>query len=383
MDLKKIRADFPVATNCRYFQSAGMSPVPLPVLEKIQNGYCQLSEYGDLHWHEDAEKQNQMFAVIAGMIGCSAEDIAFAESNSMAMSMVALSLKQKNKDFNIVSLEEEFPSNSVPFEYQGIEMKYVPHDQHRYSVESILEQTTPQTVAVVCSYVQYSTGFRLDIATLGKRLREKNILFIVNATQAFPFFLPNMQTMYIDVLTCSVHKWCFCGHVGTLFVTRPAYREKYPSPVAGWLSVDVSKSNDFIHTAKNKAFDLWPHAGQYLFASANLKSRLGLGYAIEYLKANNLPELSEYLLTMSGYLLKKLSMLPLDIASPANTKEERSGIVSFSLKNENNSELFEYLLAQNIQVAMRNNLIRASVNIFTNEEDIDVLCKAVEEYINK
>lgn len=383
MDFNRIRADFPVATNCRYFQSAGMSPIPLPVLEKIQAGYRQLSDYGDIHWHDDAQLQGKMFEEIAGMMGCAADDIAFSDSNSMAMSMVAMSLQQKGGTFNIVSLEEEFPSNSVPFEYKGIKMKYVPHENHRYSVKSILEHTDANTRAVVCSYIQYSTGFRLDIATLGRELKQRNILFIVNTTQAFPFFAPDMKKMNIDVITCSVHKWCFCGHVGTLFITSPEYRKEYPSPVAGWLSVDVSKSDDFIHTAKNKPFTLWPHAGQYLFASANLKSRLGLGYALDYLKANQLTELSAHILSMSGYLYKKLSELPVNIASPADTDHERSGIVSFSLKENNNVYLFEFLLSQNIQVAMRNNLIRASVSIFTNTEDIDVLCKAVETFITK
>jgi selenocysteine lyase/cysteine desulfurase len=74
-----------------------------------------------------------------------------------------------------VSLEDEFPASTIGFEHQGIEMRYVRPVDARYSVEEILAMTNDKTLAVVASYVQYATGFRLDLETLGKSLFEKKI----------------------------------------------------------------------------------------------------------------------------------------------------------------------------------------------------------------
>ncbi len=380
-DVNTIREQFPLTKEYHYFQSAGMSPVPLKVLEKITEGYKSLSEHGDLLWHDDMLQQQQMFAKIASIVSCKPEDVAFTDSNSMAMSLIAAALKQKHSGFNIVSMEDEFPSNSVPYEYQRIEMKYVQPQNHRYSVDSVLSLCNEKTLAVVTSYVQYCTGFRQNLMKLGGELKKQGILFIVNATQAFPFFPIDMEAMNIDVLTCSVHKWGFCGHIGTLLITSEKFRKEHPSPFAGWLSVDVTKSNDFIHTAKGKPFELWETAMQYNYGSSNYKSRLGLDVSLDYLASLDWENLRKHMFEISGYLIDQLKNIDVEIVSPCNTTEERSAIVSFSLKNKNNADLVNYLEQRKIITSLRNGYVRASVNIFTNENDVNALVQSIKEFV--
>lgn len=381
-DVASIRKQFPLTKEYAYFQSAGMSPVPLKVLAKVNEGYQSLSEHGDLFWHDDMQSQQIMFEKIASLVHCKASDIAFTDSNSLAMSLVAASFKQKKSNFNIVSVEEEFPSNSVPFEYQGIEMRYAQPQNHRYSVDSILSLCDNKTLAVVTSYVQYCTGFRQDLMKLGAALKERNILFIVNATQAFPLFPINMERMNIDVLTCSVHKWGFCGHIGTMFITAEKFRKEYPSPFAGWLSVDVSKSNDFIHTTKGKPFQVWKSSLQYNFGSSNYKSRLGLDASLDYLASLGWENIRSYLFEISDYLIERLKQTGVEIISPVDTNDERSAIVSFSLKEKSNAELVQFLEKRKVITSLRNSYVRASVNIFTNKNDVDILINEVENYLN-
>jgi len=381
MDIDKIRAQFPVCENYHYFQSAGMSPMPLPVYDKVMEGYTSLVEHGDIFFQKDIEKQDEMFETIAGMLNCSKEDISMAESNSMAMSLTGLALKNKHQKFNIVSMEEEFPSNSVPLEYLGIEMRYVKHKNHRYPVDDILALCDENTLAVQTSYVQYGTGFRQNLIQLGAELEKRNILFMVNATQAFPFFAPDMRAMNIDVLSFSIHKWGFSGHIGTFYVTSPEFRKNYSSPIAGWLSVDVSNSDDFIHTSKNKDFNLWEDGRRYLFASANLKSRLGFSASLRFLEQFGYANLRAHLFGISDYLLTRLKEIPCEIRSPHETDSERSAIVVFSINGKNNAEIVEKLAEKKIIVALRDGGIRASVNIFTNEEDVNALIDGLKELI--
>ena len=249
MNWDQIRNDFPAAKNVTYFQSAAMSPMPNQVLEKVIEAFTKINQFGDIHFLNDLVETEQVKEMLAGMLNTKAENLCILPNNSFAMSVLALSFKDKvNKPFNIVSMMDEFPSSTVPFEYQGITMKYIEPENSRFSIDKILDTIDENTVAVVTSYVQYCTGFRQNLQKLGKELKERNILFVVNATQAFPLFPIDIQSCNIDVLTCSIHKWGFAGHIGTIFYTSPEFRERFRAPLAGWLSVKVE--GDFIHTKK-------------------------------------------------------------------------------------------------------------------------------------
>lgn len=381
--MNEIRKHFPVCKNYHYFQSAGLSPLPDFIYQKFASNYQSLLNEGDFKWKEDIDQLKNTYQQIAKHINTDAENIVFVENNSLAMSLIGLSLLRKHEKFNIVSLEEEFPSNSVPFEYLNIEMRYVPHLNHRYNTESILKFCDHNTQVVVVSYVQYSTGFRLNIEELGHELKKRNILFVVNATQAFPLFPIDMQKYHIDVLTCSVHKWGFCGHIGTLFITTPEFRKQYPSPIAGWFSVDTSHHNDIIYTQKNNPFALWPSAQQYQFGSYNIKNRIVLADLLHFLNNIGTEKIIQHIEKMTTILIQQLQSLGITIISPVSNFFERSAIVSFTIGENKNTELVSFLEHKNIIVALRNNFIRASVNIFTNEEDIVALCNGIKSFLHQ
>lgn len=217
-DWTKIRKDFPITENSANFQSAAMSPIPTSVFKAMVEEYRSLHVHGDISWKDDMEKY------------------------------------QIPKPFNIVSMQDEFPASTIGFEYQDIEMRYVQPVASRYPIESILETLDEKTLAVVTSQIQYATGYRQDLLSLGRKLKNRGVLLVVNATQAFPYFPVDVKAAHIDVLSASLHKWGLTGHIGTLFFTTSAFREKFPSPWAGWLSVDT-EGKGFIHTAKNAASD--------------------------------------------------------------------------------------------------------------------------------
>lgn len=378
-DWKKIRKDFPITKKSIYFQSAAMSPIPSPVFEAIVDNYRKIHLQGDVHWPEDRAKYRKLCGDIAALINTEADNICFVQNTSTAMSVIALSIKnKKDTPFNIVSSEEEFPASTIGFEYLGIPMRYVSPTNSRYSIDSILEKVDEQTVAVVTSYVQYATGFRQDILSLGKALHERGILFIVNATQAFPFYPLDVQTMHIDALTCSLHKWGMTGHIGTLFFTTPEFRKMFPPPWIGWLSVDTGKK--MIHTAKNTPFRLHESAGRYEFGTQNLQTILVFQEALQYLEAIGLENISNRILALTDHLIGGLKKLGVRIVSPVENPDERSAIVSFSL-GEKNKECIEKLAKKSISVSPRAGYIRVSINIFNDFKDIDKLLSVLHSVI--
>jgi len=363
-DWNKIRRDFPVTKNMVYFQSAAMSPIPTPVFEALVENYRQIHQEGDIRWTENIKGYRKLCGDIASLMNAEADDVCFVENTSTAMSLLALSIK-KNVDmpFNVVSTEDEFPASIIGFEYLGIPMRYVRPVDSRYPPESIIEQTDDETAAVVTSYVQYATGFRQDLQALGEALRKKGILFIVNATQAFPYYPLDVRAMHIDALTCSLHKWGLTGHVGSLFYTSPAFRERFPAPWIGWLSVDCGDA--LVHTAKNAPFRVHDSARRYEVGSQNLQTVLAFQAALDYLQSIGFENIRNRIAELTDYLLEGLKKSAAEIVSPTDRPEERSPIVSFSLGAENR-DYVRKLARESIMVSLRDGNIRVAVNIFNN-----------------
>jgi selenocysteine lyase/cysteine desulfurase len=370
-DWNRIRKDFPITKKSVYFQSAAMSPIPSPVIAAIVKNYRKIHQKGDVLWTKDLAKYRKLCGDIASLVNTEADNICFVQNTSTAMSLLALSIKNtREMPYNIVSTEDEFPASTIGFEYLGIPMRYVPPSNSRYPINLILERVDEQTVAVVTSYVQYATGFRQNLHTLGKALHDRGILFIVNATQGFPFYPLDIQAMHIDALTCSLHKWGMTGHIGSIFCTTPEFRKIFPAPWIGWLSVDAGKS--FIHTAKNEPFRIYDSARQYEFGTQNLQTILAFQEALDYLKAIGFENIRSRMLELTDHLIGGLKELGVRIVSPTDKPEERSPIISFSM-GDKNKECIEKLTQESILVSPRAGYIRVSVNIFNNMEDIDKL----------
>ncbi len=377
-DWKRVREDFPVTRERIYFMSAGMSPVPTPVLRRITDEYNKLNTSGDLFWERDIQAYKALCARLGWHVGADADDLAVVMNTSTAMSIVAMSLKQEGDDFNVVSVKDEFPSTTVPFEYQGIRMKYVEPDGARYPVERILGSVDDRTRAVLVSYVQYATGFRQDIAALGEELRKRDVLFIVNATQGFPFFPIDAKGMGIDAMSASLHKWGFAGHAGALFHTSSDFRKRFPAPMAGWLSVDT-EGEQFIHTGKNKPFKLRASADRYVMGCINFQAINPVGAAFDYLETIGFEEIRKRIFALTDRLIEGLRTSGATIVSPVERAEERSAIVSFNL-GERTRECLPYLSDRHIYVSYRSDNVRVSVNIFNDESEIDALLTALKEF---
>jgi cysteine desulfurase/selenocysteine lyase len=378
IDWNKIRQDFPITKNCAYFMSSAMSPLPRPVFERISAEYRKLVEDGDIHWSADMKTYQALCGDLADHIKAGPEDLTFMANTSTAMAVLGLSFQKHGPSgFNLVTLQDEFPASTVPFEHVGIPLRCVQPAGGRYSVSSILDLMDKNTLAVVASYVQYATGFRLNISGLGQELARRGILFLVNATQGFPYYPLDVRAMHIDALTASLHKWGLTGHLGALFYTSPSFRDKFPSPLAGWLSVDTEGAG-FIHTAKNVPFKLHRSARQYEFGTFNLQPLLAFKEAFDYMKRIGFEVIRIRIKDLTDYLLAGLRGLGVKVMTPVDDPEERSAIVSFTL-GEKNAPLLERCSAERIFLSPRAGFLRVSVNIFNDLSDIDRLLAVVKE----
>jgi selenocysteine lyase/cysteine desulfurase len=380
IDWNAIRKDFPAAQNWAYFQSAGMSPIPQPVFETLVEEYRKALLDGDRFWEADVERFNDLRQEIGTLLGAEGRDVALLPNTSWIMALLAETFKANGlAEGNIVSLMDEFPSSTVPYEYAGFDMRYVESCDHRYSVQSILDKVDDETIAVVCSHVQYGTGFRLDLEKLGKGLEPTNALFIVNATQGFPFFPIDVQRMEIDCLSASLHKWGCTGHVGSVFYTSPSFRECFRSPFAGWLSLAL-QGEEFIHTEKNVPFELHESAQRYILGTVNFQPLMALRTSLQYFQNIGFETIRGRVFELMDHLVEGIRRLDLNICTPLDRIDERSAILSVRVPGDA-SALAKQLEEKGIMVAARKGRLRVSINIFNNREDIDRLLEQLPEVL--
>jgi len=376
VDWTAIRRDFPITKEQVYFQSAAMSPLPNMVFQKIVENYRQVLESGDLNWEDDLVEYNRLCSETGELINASPDDICFLPNTSTVTSVLALSFSSGTAPFNIVTTADEFPASTLGFAYREIPLRIVQSDSGRYSPESILAATDAQTLAVVVSYIQYATGFRQNLALLGRELHRRKILFVVNATQAFPYYPLDVKSMHIDALTASLHKWGLTGHIGALFYTSAEFRKRFPSPLAGWMSVD-SAGGDLIQAARNIPIRLNETAFRYQLGTFNLQPLLAFRTALHYLGSIGWENIRERIHNLTDYLISGLNDLGISPVSPTADPEERSPIISFTLGSSTEAAVKE-LAARKIHVSFRDNRIRVAVNIFNNHNDIDSLISSLK-----
>jgi cysteine desulfurase/selenocysteine lyase len=172
--------------------------------------------YGDNLWDEWLERKEKVRDQLANFIGANRGEVGFTTNTSSGMNIVAEMVQGKGA---VLLMQDEFPSSSIPFLHRNIPVSFVPSEHGKYSVEHIETYVTPQTKVLVTSYVQYCTGFRQDLELLGKWCRERDILFIVNATQAMGVFPIDVQAMNIDFLVFTGLKWTLAGYgIGGIYI---------------------------------------------------------------------------------------------------------------------------------------------------------------------
>ena len=321
--------------------------------------YTEMLEFGDTLYDSWMERTESTRKKVADYMGASEKEIAFTTNTSHSMNLVAHMLKGKG---DVITMQDEFPSTTFPWLNQGVHVQMVSPVDGRYPLDAIEKKLTPKTKILVTSYVQYNTGFRQDLEAIGKFCRKKDLIFVVNATQAVPVFPVDVKKMNIDFLVFTGLKWATAGYgIGCLYISEK-YLQKEKMPFAGWQSVHEPEQMD------NMKLKLRQDASMLEGGCPHFPNIFALGGALDLFNRIGKENAAHRVLQLNRLLIEKLQQKGFELASPTEEKH-MSGITIVKVKNP--AETVEKLREKNIIVSARGEGLRISVSVFNNEGDVD------------
>jgi cysteine desulfurase / selenocysteine lyase len=374
----EIRNQFPATKNATYFVSAAVGPFSTKVFEAYQKHIKLMYEHGDLYYMDSFQATDDSRALLAQMLGGSVDDYGFGPNTSHNMNILAMMLKSEGTG-NIVAPADEFPSSILPWYHHGFEVRQVPSDNGRVSNERILDQVDENTKAVVHSAVQFSTGYRQDVNSLGRSLHEKKTPFIVNATQSLSVFPLSVEEAKVSAVTASCHKWVGAGYGASILYVCPEWRQKYEWPLAGWLSVEDPSS------MANEPPKLMKKAAAIETGVMPYTTIIGLRAALELALELGVENIAKRVLALSNLLEEQLKDLPVKFLTARDSQGAldscNSGILVLQIDDP--QALEDFLKTKNIFVNARRTGVRIAIHYFNNEEDIQKLVAALKEYFTR
>lgn len=373
----EIRKLFPVTDNYVYLNHAAVCPISLPVYERMQEYTRDLLEHGFVHFREWGEAVKSVRQLAARLINSKPENIAFAPNTSAGLSFVANGIDWRAGD-NIVSSTSEFPANVVPWKRVcrefGVEWRTASERDSRLETEEILSLIDSRTRVVTLSFVEYATGFRNDLATIGRYCRGRDVLFVVDAIQGLGALKLDVEACSIDALSADAHKFLLGPDGAAMFYVSERAMEKIKPTLVGWMS--AARPFDFDDDHQSYAPAYAPDARRFEPGALNTAGIVGLGAAIELFLNVGVEKIESYLMELGDYLCSNLSDRGYQVDS-SRRKGEASAIICCRHDKYSSDHLYHILNEQRIITTPRLGRLRISPHFYNTKDDIDRLMNSL------
>jgi selenocysteine lyase/cysteine desulfurase len=372
---EKIRSLFPVTDRYVYMNHAAVSPYSIPVRDAISKITADLTENGAVNYDDWCQMYEHTRLAGARLVNARAHEIAFMKNTSDGICAVANGIDWREGD-TVVTTNVEFPSNFYPWmrlrEERGIKMRLAPERDGRIDTDELLALVDERTRVVSISWVQFGSGFRADLARIGKFCRERDILFVIDAIQALGGLKLDVERDYVDAFAADAHKYLLGPEGIALLYISDRVIDRIKPTVVGWTSV---KNAD-----NHLDYDLSYRDGAMRFecGSLNTVGVYGLGAALDLFLETGPDAIENYLLDLTGYLADRLQKKGYEVVS-SRREGETSGIVTCKHERHSPGTLYRQLKSQNIITAPRVKRLRISPHFYNTRKEVDTLIDALPD----
>jgi len=368
---------FPHISQNIYLNHAAVSPWPQKTCDAVADFAQQNSNYGAQFYPSWLTMETKLRRQLAQLINApSAHDIALVKNTSEALSIVAYGLTWNDGD-NIVSSNQEFPSNRIVWESLvqfGVTLRQADLSSAATPEDALFDQVDQRTRVITISSTQYASGLSVDLVRIGKFCQDHNIIFCIDAIQSLGAMQFDAQAVNADFVMADGHKWMLGPEGLALFYSTPKARDQLKLNQYGWHMTNSPGDYD------KKQWAIAKSARRFECGSPNMLAIHALSASLEVLFDNGLVTIEQAINNNSEYLFK-LIVERRYLRLLTDTKPHRyAGIVTFQLINGDNAALQQWLMANKVICANRGGGIRFSPHFYTPQHQLDEAMKLVDQY---
>ncbi len=378
MDNDIIRNEFNLQTDLIHLNHAGVSPWPVRTLHVVQAFAEENAVMGSSRYPEWLNVETTLRRQLQKIINApTIDDIALLKNTSEALSVVAYGLDWSKGD-NIVSSDQEFPSNRIVWESlseKGVEFREADLTMAGSPEDSLFSLVDDNTRMITVSSVQFSTGLKMDLERIGKFCKDRGLLFCVDAIQSVGALHFDVQNINADFVMADGHKWMLGPEGLALFYCHPDARDRLKLHQYGWHMVETVGDFDRREwTAANSA-------RRFECGSPNILGIHALSASLSLFLEVGMDTVEREVLKRSEYLFDRIKSSPELELITSHESGRYAGIVTFKRNDVDNVALYEYLMKNRVLCAPRSGGVRFSPHFYTSYEQLDAAMDLVMKFV--
>lgn len=384
-DIELARRHTPGCDKVVHLNNAGAALAPRIVLDTVIGHLATEAAIGGYEAAaEAAPRMEAVYASIARLLNCGADEIALIENATRAWDMAFYSLTFSPGD-RILTARAEYASNFIAFLHaakrQGVVIDIVPNEADgSLSVEALETMIDDRVKLIAITHVPTNGGLVNPAAEIGRIARRHGITYLLDACQSVGQMPIDVQAIGCDLLSATGRKY-LRGPRGTgfLYVRRELLPVLEPPLIdlhaATWVAPDRYELR-----ADARRFENW---------ESFVAGRLGLGAAVDYALRWGIDAIRDRVTVLAAGLRTELERI--HGVRVHDLGSQRCGIVTFTKEGIAPAAIQQSLHQQGINVSVSRTsstrldmdargldaVVRASVHYYNDAAELDRFLSAV------
>jgi len=360
--------EFPLTDELIYLNHAAVAPWPKRTSAAVIQFAEQNSRYGSHFYLDWLKKEAELRGQLRTLLNApSVDDIALVKNTSEALSFVAYGLPWQTGD-NIVSSDEEFPSNRLPWQSladQGVEFRQAALAGADTPEDALFALVDDHTRLLTISSIQFASGLRMNLERIGEFCKRRGILFCIDAIQSLGAVQFDVQAYRADFAMADGHKWMFGPEGLGVFYTSAEARNRLKLTQYGW---HMMKNT---HNYENKPWEIHPSARRFECGSSNMLGIHAFSASLSLLLETGMAAVEALVIERSDYLKERIAANAQLALLSDRQNPLKSGIVTFKHRAVANEALYRHLQKNGVVCALRGGGIRFSPHFYNTLAEID------------
>jgi len=320
--------------------------------------------HGANHYNQWLQVYDGIRDSAARLINAEPSEIAITKNTSEGIATVAIGFDWKPGD-KVVAFTEEFPANIYPWkrlEQMGVVVEWLSiYD----SLERIAEACRGARLLAI-SFVNYLTGYRVDLQAIGAICRQNGAFFLVDAIQGLGAFPLDVRACGIHALAADAHKWLLGPEGCALLYIQRDWQDRIFPVEFGW--TNVAGFADYA----SRDMTLRPDAGRYECGTLNTIGCFGLHAALNLILEVGVERIAPAVQALGDQIAEGVVAKGYQLAGP-RSPSTGAGIVSFRKDGIDSRYLVNQLKDRGFLAAPRQGWVRTSPHFYVSPDEIAAL----------